>query len=165
MEIKNHNFPRLWERPNSSKPPYGKSFGRRPYTLGGGYEASYIANLCFTFFISRKPYGSTPPHYVIGSNFMRSCRILLKIELHTDQEHSYRFPECFCDSVIFGTPLAHFSSQGASKITKVTHTLSHYPDLRLHRQYTYSIAPYDSGWHYSAVQCQPASFQDISQRS
>ena len=29
-------------------------------------------------------------------------------------------------------------------------------------QYTYSIAPYDSGWHYSAVQCQPASFQDIS---
>ena len=109
--------------------------------------------------------GTFPPHYVIGSNFMRSCRILLKIELHTDQEHSYRFPECFCDSVIFGTPLAHFSSQGASKITKVTHTLSHYPDLRLHRQYTYSIAPYDSGWHYSAVQCQPASFQDISQRS
>ena len=51
---------------------------------------------------------------------MRSCRILLKIELHTDQEHSYRFPECFCDSVIFGTPLAHFSSQGASKITRLT---------------------------------------------
>ena len=48
---------RLWERPNSSKPPYGKSFGRTPYTLGGGYEASYIANLCFTFFPSRQPYG------------------------------------------------------------------------------------------------------------
>ena len=26
---------RLWERPNSSKPPYGKSFGRTPYTLRG----------------------------------------------------------------------------------------------------------------------------------
>ena len=25
----------------------------------GGYEASYIANLCFTFFLSRKPYALT----------------------------------------------------------------------------------------------------------
>ena len=29
---------RLWERPNSSKPPYGKSFGRTPYTLRGGMK-------------------------------------------------------------------------------------------------------------------------------
>ena len=45
--------------------------------------------------------------------------IELKIELCTDQSHSSLFPGCFCDSTIFGTPLAQFSSQGGQKITKV----------------------------------------------
>ena len=35
---------------------------------------------------------------------------LSKIELHTDQDHSYRNPECFCHPTIFSVPLARISS-------------------------------------------------------
>ena len=43
------------------KTPLWEKF--RPDTLypKGGYEAGYIANLCFTFFSSRKPYAQTKP--------------------------------------------------------------------------------------------------------
>ena len=61
--------------------------------------------------------GST--RFSICSNFAGSCPIELKIELCTDREHSRPFPGCFCDSTIFGTPLAQFSSQGGQKFTKV----------------------------------------------
>ena len=42
------------------KTPLWEKF--RPDTLypKGGYEAGYIANLCFTFFSSRKPYVAVP---------------------------------------------------------------------------------------------------------
>ncbi len=48
---------------NRSKTPYGKDFGWTPPTPGGGCNKplpsyiSYIANLCFNFLRSRKPYG------------------------------------------------------------------------------------------------------------
>ena len=66
-----------------------------------------------------------PPHFSICSNFAGSCPIELKIELCTDQEHSSPFPGCFCDSTIFGTPLAQFSSQGGPKIYKSSKTPFH----------------------------------------
>ena len=49
----------------------------------------------------------------------------LKIELWSDQPHSSPFPGCFCDSMTFGTPLAHFSGQGGPKIYKSSKTLFH----------------------------------------
>ena len=59
-----------------------------------------------------------PPRNHFSSIFASFCPIKLKIELHTDQPFSYRFPECFCDLKIFATPLAHFSSQGGPKRDK-----------------------------------------------
>ena len=60
----------------------------------------------------------------------------------------------------FWYPLGSFFEPRSLKNYK---SYPYYPDFRLDRQYTYSIAPNDSGWHYSTVQCQPASFQDPPQ--
>ena len=45
--------------------------------------------------------------------------IKLKIESRTDQSFSSRFPGCFSEKPIFGTPLAHILITDIWKITKV----------------------------------------------